>query len=71
MPRQGCHLTDSQRARITQLLIETDLCLADIARRVGCGKSAVTMFNRKQGIRHYDGKRSRWTLAEQWVRKAG
>ena len=71
MRRQGHHLTEPQKSRITQLLIETDLALADIARRVGCGKSAVTMFNRKHGIRQYDGKRSHWTVADQWVTKAG
>lgn len=71
MRRQGHHLTEDQKFRITQLLIETDLALSDIAKRVGCGKSAVTMFNRKHGIRIYDGRRSNWTVAERWVTKAG
>jgi IS30 family transposase len=61
---QGQQLTESQKSRIMELLVETDLSLPTIAERVGCSKSAVGSFNRRHGVRQYGGNRSRWETAD-------
>ena len=59
---QGRPLTERQKQRILELLVETDLSMKDIAQSVHCSRSAVISFNNRYGVREYDGNRTRWTI---------
>jgi hypothetical protein len=60
MALQGRAFTEDEIQRIASLLANTDMTVAEIATRMGCGRSAVLTINRKRQVRRYDGLRSTW-----------
>ena len=57
---QGKRFSETQLARIKQLLADTDMAISDIAARLDCSKSSILSINRRFNIRHYNGRRARW-----------
>src|SRR5215470_12643166 len=51
MAVQGRRLDEGQIKRITQLLAETDMSIAEIAERMQCSRSAVATIKRKWRVR--------------------
>ena len=51
MAVQGRRLDEGQIKRITQLLAETDMSIAEIAERMQCSRSAVASIKRKWRVR--------------------
>ncbi len=49
--RQGCPFSDYEVQKIISLLKNTNLCMADIARAMGCVRSSVCRINKKYTVR--------------------
>ena len=62
MRSQGKYFSEYEVNKITALLHDTDLTVAEIANRMSCSRSAVAAINRKFQIRVYGGKRSEWRV---------
>ncbi len=60
---QGVELVPEQITKIRKLLKQTDMNLADIAKRMECSRAAVQVINAKYKIRDYHGSRNRFELA--------
>lgn len=67
MALQGRAFTEEELQRITSLLSDTDMTIAEIAARMRCSRSAVLTINRKRQVRRYDGLRSTWQVRSEAV----
>lgn len=65
MAKQGCFFSPVQIRRIINLLITTDMTMAEIAERIQCSRSAIVSINRKFRVREYLGRRSGWSLQKE------
>ena len=61
MRGQGRYFTTVEISKIVQLLSSTDLSITQIAQRMSCSSNAVTVLNKKHGVRRYSGRRTVWT----------
>ena len=62
MARQGWSFSETEVRRIIYLLSETSLLTGDIAKRMGCSKSAIISINRRFQVRDYGNHRNTWTV---------
>ena len=69
MARQGCVLQDAEVRKMVSLLASTDMTIPEIAKRMGCSRSAIVSINRKFQVRDYAGHRSTWALTSVWQEK--
>lgn len=60
MAKQGSPLSETELSRIVHLLNSTEMTISEIARRMGCSRSAVAAINRRYQVRDYAGLRSVW-----------
>ena len=61
---QGRYMSELQIKTIVRLLSSTEMSIEDIAKRIGCSKSAVMSVNRRFSVRRYAGSRAHWKLAQ-------
>jgi IS30 family transposase len=62
MARQGFAFTETEVQKIISLLSKTDMSIAEIAERMGCGRSSIVSINRRHQVRDYSGRRNTWLL---------
>ena len=59
----GIPLSGKEVLRIVDLLVSTDMSIGDIAQRMSCSSGAVATVNRKRCLRYYEGRKSKWSIA--------
>ena len=64
---KGKYFGNDEVEKILRLLRRTDMTLTEIALRMQCSHSAIAGINRRHGVRHYGGRRSRWHVSRQNV----
>src|SRR5215475_12533734 len=61
---QGRYISEESIRQIVHLLSSTEMSAREIAERMSCSRSTIFSINRRFGVRHYNGLRSRWSKGD-------